>query len=220
MIILRTRNWLACLLLLGFQMSASASIVYLYDFPGTPGSGLAANQTNPEPASATFGDWKRVNVSQLPTTNVFDSNYWNNSSTFNPAQYVSFSITATAGVKLTLTQVAFDEMRGAGGPTHGRVSLFLNGSTTAYASYNYNPASQVNHEVFNFFSISNITSAEFRFYGWNGGTPAAGLLFDNVATPFSFTGTPVPEGNSWLAGLIPMTIAVVQLARDWRSRRV
>ena len=114
--------------------SARASFVYVYDFPGTPGSGLAANQTNPQPGNAAFGDWQRFGVVAAPTANVFDSGQWQNTSVFDPtSSYVSFNITAASGYHLDLNgTITFDQTRSSGGPTKGRVEIFLNGSTTPY----------------------------------------------------------------------------------------
>ena len=172
--------------------TARASIVWTYDFPGTPGSGLASDQTNPQPGLATFSDWARVNVSAGTTSDAFDSNFWNNTAVFDPTQYVSFSITADAGFHLNLSLLTFDEMRTAGGPTKGLIEMFLNGSTAPWDVFNYNPSSNWNSHTFNFTPTTdsdNVTSVEFRFYGWNGGTPDASLIFDNVSVTVAI----VPE---------------------------
>ena len=85
--------------------------------------------------------------------------------------------------------------------------MFVNGSTTPWDTYNYNPV--VNSgggkvETFNFTPTTdadNATSVEFRFYGYNGGTPAAGLFLDNVTT----YGTVVlPE----IAPLLPVSLII------------
>jgi hypothetical protein len=196
--------------------SAFASIIWTYDFPGTPGSGLAADQTNPQPGHATFGDWNRINLSAVGTADVFNSSFWNTTSTFDSTQYASFSITADAGYHLNLSLLTFDEMRESGGPTKGRIQMFLNGSTTAYATFDYNPTASLQNKTFDFTDTTdadNVTLVEFRFYGWNGGTPSAGLLFDNVGV----TLTIVPEPNQWLLVVWPVGVALRRLCA--RRRR-
>jgi hypothetical protein len=215
----RSWAWFALLLFLAIPLWARASLVYLYDFPGDPGSGLAVDQTNSEPANATFSDWSRFKIDPVPTADVFNSAYWNNSAFFDPTEYASFTVTANSGYALTLSQLTFDEMRDSGGPTKGRVSIFLNGSTTAYATFNYNPTASLKNQTFNFSDVSNVTTAEFRFYGWNGGTPDAGLFFDNVATTFDLVAVPIPERCTWLVSLVPMGIALFRVSRDLRSLR-
>jgi hypothetical protein len=195
------------------QLSIFASIVYTYDFPGTPGSGLAANQTDPQPGNATFGDWSRVNLTQIGTSDVFDNGGWNNSSVFDSTQYASFTITANTGWHLNLSLLTFDEVRSAGGPTKGRVQLFLNGSATAYDSFDYNPTPSTQNKTFNFTPTTdadNVTLAEFRFYGWNGGDPGGTLAFDNVATTVGI----VPEPGTWIVALLSLGIA---FHSSWRS---
>jgi hypothetical protein len=174
----------AALLVLDQSTTVHASIVWTYDFPGTPGSGLGSGQTNPQTPNATFGDWSRVNVSAVGTSNVLESNFWNNTSTFDPTQYASFSITADAGYHLNLQTLTFDETATAGGPTKGRVVMYLNGSATAYSTFDYNPSPSFQTKALGFtptVDADNVTSVELRFYGWNGGTPNASLLLDNVA---------------------------------------
>ena len=198
------------LALVGFALlvaySSQASLLFLYDFPGSPGSGLASSQTNPQPGHATFGDWSRVNLTAGPAAHQFESTFWNNTSVFDPTQYESFTITAAAGYHLDLQKLTFVEYRDAGGPTKGVVQMFVNGSTTAWDIYNYNPVSNAGGgkvETFNFTPTTdadNATSVEFRFYGYNGGTPNAGLFLDNVAT----YGTVVPE----VAPLLPVTLII------------
>src|SRR6266446_1472232 len=216
MVIMRTSK--AFLLTLVFccasSFSSHASLVYIYDFPGTPGSGLAADQTNPPPGIANFGDWSRVNVSQVGTSDVFDSNFWNTTAVFDSTQYASFSITADAGYHLNLELLTFDQMRTAGGPTKGRIEMFLNGSATPYATFDYNPSSSVQNKTFNFTpttDAANVTSVEFRFYGWNGGTPDASLIFDNV----TITVSTVPEASAFWP--VILLLACVFLARNVRS---
>ena len=203
---------------LALVSTAPASLLYLYDFPGTPGSGLANSQTNPQPGHATFGDWSRVNLTAGAAANQFESTFWNNTSILDPTQYESFTITADAGYHLDLQKLTFVEYRAAGGPTKGVVQMFVNGSTTPWDVYNYNPVTNAGGgklETFNFTPTTdadNVTSVEFRFYGYNGGTPAAGLFLDNVAT----YGAVVPE----VAPLLPVTLIIAcSVAETHRRRR-
>ena len=214
----RTLLWLPASLLILACSTAQSSVVFLYDFPGTPGSGLASDQTNPQPANATFGDWSRVNVSPVGTAAAFDSNFWNTTSTFDPTQYASFSITADAGYHLNLSLLTFDEMRTSGGPTKGHIELFLDGSAAPYAVFNYNPSSQWTSHTFNFADTTdadNVGTVDFRFYGWNGGTPNASLIFDNVAVTLSI----VPEPGTRVFALLPVGIALYSFAQGLRRKK-
>lgn len=202
------------LLFLGLWASmlrpASASFVYTYDFLGSPGSGLAADQTNSQTSNATFSDFTRVGVTESATANVFESYDWSlmSGNTPDPSTYNTFSITAAAGYHLNLSQLTFDQMHGPGGPTKAEVALYLNGSSTPYATFAFNTASSVQTMTFNFIDTTdadNVTTAEFRFYCWNAGgsTSTYTMLFDNVST----TLTIVPEPTTWLASLLPLFLA-------------
>jgi len=198
------------------QANASASIVWTYDFPGTPGSPLGNGQTNPQTPNATFSDWSRVNVGAVGTTDVFDSNFWNITATFDSTQYASFSITAAAGYHLNLSLLTFDEVRTAGGPTKGLVQMFINGSATVYDSFNYNPSASVQNKTFSFtptVDADNVTSVEYRFYGWNGGTDTASLILDNVAITVAI----VPETGT--IAPITLLLGLCTAAEFWQRRR-
>jgi hypothetical protein len=213
----RLPTWYALFAALALPVSAGATLVYTYDFPGSPGSGLAVDQTNGQPSLATFSDFSRNGgLTQLPTANAFDSGNWPTTSFINLSVYDAFTITANSGYHLDLSQITFDELRAAGGPTKGRVVIFINGSTTAYATFNFNPTAQIQNQVFNFADITdanNATTVEFRFYGWNGGTTDAGLLFDNVAVPIDV----VPEFD---AAFVSALLLVVVVAHARLKRRI
>src|SRR5436190_5598961 len=143
----------------------------------------------------------RVNVTAGSAANVFDGTFWNNTSTFDSTQYESVTITADAGWHLILELLTFDEMRTAGGPTKGRVEVFINGSATPYDTLNYNPGASFANHSFNFtptVDANNVTTVEYRFYGWNGGTPSASLLLDNVAITFDV----VPECDTAFSAVL------------------
>jgi hypothetical protein len=65
------------LLILAGRFPADASVIYLYDFPGSPGSGLAIDQANWQPSGARFGDFARTNVDAASGNDLFKSNNWN-----------------------------------------------------------------------------------------------------------------------------------------------
>jgi len=199
------RNFLALGLLICCAGAASANFVY--DFPGVPGSGLAANQTNPQSPNATFGDFGRVSITATPTADVFESDHWNNTAVFDPASaYAFFDITAASGYHLNLSgTITFDTSRGPGGPTKGRVQLFLNGSTTPYATKDWNPGPSLQNISFNFTPTTdadNVTSVEVRFYGWNGGDPLGTMLLDNVTTTMAI----IPEPSTIVIGVLPIAL--------------
>jgi len=207
---------LAAALLFVAQSMASASIVWTYDFPGTPGSPLGSGQTNPQTPNVTFGDWTRVNLSAVATSDVFDSNFWNITADFDSTQYASFTITADAGYHLNLSLLTFDQSRTSGGPTKGVIQIFLNGSATVYDSFSYNPTASIQNKTFSFIPTTdadNVTLIEFRWYGWNGGTPESSLIFDNVA--ISGIGV-VPETGT----IVPVALLLgCVVAESVRQRR-
>jgi hypothetical protein len=197
--------------------SGHAALVYTYDFPGTPGSGVASDQTNPQTGNITFGDWSRVNVSGVATTDVFDTNLWNTTAIFDSTQYESFTITAGTGYHLDLSSLTFDQMRTSGGPTKALVQIFVNGSAIVWDSFSYNPSASVQNKSFSFIPTTdpdNVTLMEFRFYGWNGGTLAASLILDNV----TISGIGVVPETSTIVPII-LLFACVALERSKARRR-
>ena len=204
---------------LGLVSPANAVIVYTYDFPGSPGSGLAANQTGPQPANGSFSDFVRVNLNSSAGAGVFTSSNWNQTGIIDTTQYVGFSIAADASYHLELTDLVFDARISATGPADTRVALFVNGSSTAYATLDIAPTSTVTTYAFDFTDLTaadNATTVDVRFYGYNAGGAGGTLLLDNVVTSGVITNVPEFE-PAWLAFFV---IAVSLLAEHRRARRV
>lgn len=121
----------------------------------------------------------------------------------NLTQYSGFTITANAGNVLDLTSLTFNTIQYAAGPTSNQVALFLNGSTTPYATLDYRGTAGVTFSFFPLTDADNVTQAEFRFYGWNAGDPVNGsngmanvALYGSIST--------VPE----TATLVPILIVI------------
>jgi hypothetical protein len=172
--------------------STHGSLVFLYDFPGNPGSGIAANQTNPQPTGATFSDFTRTNLASVNAANVFASHNFSSGTSLDPTTYEGFSIAAASDYHLDLSSLTFNASIGSSGPQNIEVGLFLNGSTTAYATYDFSPTIATVAYTFNFTPLTdanNITSATFNFYGWNAPNTGGSFSLGNVGT----NGSIVPE---------------------------
>jgi hypothetical protein len=194
---------LAAILLLFFVANASA--VFTYDFPGSPGSGLAADQTTPQPPIATYSDFTRNNVNIQGAANIFDSKGWSTNTSIDTNTYVTFSITAAPTLYINLSSLTFDAVLTIDGPPSGQVSLFVNGSATPYASTTFSPTLTLTNFSFNFTPLTDAdlaTTVEFRFYGWNAVTNGGPLGFDNVTTSV------VPEPSTIWAALVPLALAL------------
>ena len=195
---------------------ASSPPLFTYDFPGNPGSGLAADQTNPQPANASFSDFTRTGVSFNNSTGNFGSAGWAQTSTIDLSEFNSFSITTAGGFDLTLTHLTFDAFRSSTGPASGQISLFLNGSTTPYATFSYSPTTTNSNYLFDFPDITaeqGIDTVSFNFYGWNAANNGGTLAFDNVTTFGAVT--PVPELNPTVCavGACLLTAGAIMLKR-------
>ena len=198
---------------------AHASLIYTYDFPGNPGSGLASNQTNGQPAGATFSDFTRTaDLTQMPGAPAIDTygtESWNQTGSIDTTQYEGFSIAAAAGNRLNLTSLTFDIQLKPSGPLNFEVGLFLNGSATAYATLDLTPTSSVTTYTFSFTPLTdadNVTSAEFRFFGWNAAAAGGGIVLDNVTTNGAISN--LPESSTFVP--ISLLLGCVLAARKWR----
>jgi hypothetical protein len=197
--------------------ATDAAIVYTYDFPGPgPNNGSAANQTNGQPSNATFSDFTRNGgLTGTGNTDVFGSKNWSSSATLDPTVFTAFTITANPGFVLSLSQLTFDSLKnGATAPLQAEVDLFLNGSTTAYASFAWTPQnSPMTSYVFSFNPVTfadNVTTATFKFFAWDA-LPTNEVQFANVAI---YGGIDVPEASS----LGPLAILLTVMALDRRRR--
>jgi hypothetical protein len=203
-------------------LPVQASLIYTYDFPGPgPNNGLAANQTNGQPSNATLSDYTR-NGGLTGTSNsgVFGSKNWPTAGTLDPNVFTAFTISTNPGFVLSLNQLTFDSLKnGATAPMLAEVDLFLNGSTTAYASFAWTPQNApMTHYTFNFTPVTfadNITTATFKFFAWNATDSTNEVQFTNVAI---YGGIDVPEA----ASLGPITLVIgfaISMRRELRGGR-
>ena len=200
---------------------ARASFVYIYDFPGAPGSGLASDQSNPQPSGATFSDFTRNGgLTGTGNNGVFGSKNWSTSAAMDPTIFTAFTITADPGLFLTLSQMTFDSLKNhATLPLFAEVDLFLNGSSTAYATFSWAPQnSPMTNYVFDFADVTadmNVTTATFKFFAWNATDGNTEVQFDNVTVS---GGVDVPETSS--LGPAALLIGCSLLARHWQNGRI
>jgi hypothetical protein len=183
---------------------AKGSLIFLYDFPAD--SGLASDQSNQQPSGATFGDWIRDTVQQVPNAgNTFGSNNWSLSGSLDANVFESFSISADVGLHLNLSSLTFTAYRSATGPQNMEVALFLNGSTSAYATLDFSPTTSTASYAFNFTPLTdadNVTTATFKFFGWNGQGVGGQLYLDDVASYGLISSVPEP------ATIWPMIVVI------------
>lgn len=214
---LLTRSFLFLFLIFAASTAPSrGAVIYTYDFPGSPGSGLAANQTNGQPFLGTFSDFTRTGgLAQMPgapANNTYGTQSWNQTGSINTAQYEGFSITAAAGCHLNLTSLSFDVLLKPSGPLNFEVGLFLNGSSTAYATLDLTPTTILTTHTFDFTDLTdadNVTTAAFRFFGWNASAAGGGIILDNVIT----NGVILPEANPAYFATLPVLLALGSLGR-------
>ena len=205
-------------------LSGRASLIYTYDFPGGPGSGLASDQTNGQPSGATFSDFTRTpDLTQMPgapANNTFGTENWNQTGSIDTNQFEGFSITAAVGNHLNLTSLSFDLALKPSGPTSFEVGLFLNGSSTAFATMDISPTPTLTTYNFDFTDLTdadNVTTATFKFFGWNAAANGGGIVLDNVTT----NGTVVilPELSSVYFAAFPVLLVGRQLLRSRAERQ-
>jgi hypothetical protein len=211
---------IACLSRVAFT---DAAVIYTYDFPGTPGSGLAVDQTNPQPSGATFGDFTRTGVvASGGGAGIFDTKNFSLNSSIDPTQWEGFSISAGPGATLGLTQLSFDITMALNGPANFEVALYLNGSATEYASAVWDARGLTTTLTFNFTALTpadNVTDATFKFYGWNNASLGAHVILDNVAT--SGTIDVVPEPSNLWVGIAGAALSIgLALNRAFAPRKL
>lgn len=151
-----------------------------YAFTGNSTADNQFNAVTSQPSGGTFSTFTRTGVSWNSGNDVFNSTGWNTGATVDTAEYVSFSLTPSAGNIAFLTQISFSTQRSGSGPTSAQASLFGSTSAAALQSTTFAPPTSLAATTFNFTDIIAGEALTFRFYGMSstGGT----LRFDNVAT--------------------------------------
>jgi hypothetical protein len=216
------RLGLAALVIFVAWSPTQASLIYTYDFPGPgPNNGLASNQTNPQPPNATLSDFTRNGgLTGTGNSDVFGSKNWPTSATLDPTVFTAFTVTADPGFLLALDHITFDSLKnGATAPMLAEVDLFLNGSSTAYASFAWTPQnSPMTNYTFSFAPVTyadNVTTATFKFFAWNATSATNEIQFDNVAV---FGGVDVPEAASFGPAVLVVMCAISSRCL-WQRRR-
>ena len=189
-----------------------AQVLFTYTFPGADPAGDASAPTADH---LTISPFARANVSAASQNDAFTSSRWTQTSTQDPAEYVSFSFRPDTGYELAVTSLHWDTSRSSTGPQIGRVELFRNGlslstsptfavgTTSVPQSFDFSPASGTASDLF-----------EFRFYGWQA-SGTGNLRLDNVAVAGAVT--PIPEPPA--SGLVLATGLIGFAVRLFRRNR-
>jgi autotransporter-associated beta strand protein len=151
-----------------------------YAFTGASTGNNQFNAVTTQPTGGSFSTFTRTNVNWNSGNDVFNSTAWASGAAVDPSEYVSYSVTPTAGNIAFLTQVSFASQKSGTGPNNAQVSLFGNTTQAALESTTWMPTTSSASTTFNFTDIISGEALSFRFYGYNSG--GGTLRFDNVAT--------------------------------------
>ena len=145
-------------------MATSAIGTYTFD----------AESDVPTAGNAVFSSFSRVGVTQSSAVGVFNSDHWATTAPVDRGKYISFTLVANSGYKISADSLKFSEKGSNTVANKFMVSYYLNGSTTPtdLAEGNVDNNS-MNPESFAL-SVSQVDQIEFRFYVY-GDTQADGV---------------------------------------------
>lgn len=171
------------LLIAGVTSVYAQATLFTYDFPGSPGSGAAASQTNAQPTGATFSDFTRTNVTVNTAGNVFNSSNWSTGAV-DATKYVSFNVTPTAGNILFLTSNSTTvQVSAINGGNQGVVTaLYGNSGATLIESTAFTPTASASTATFNFTDVISSEALNFRYSYYNMAATTTTGRVDDVAT--------------------------------------
>lgn len=200
---------LLCAALVG---PASADLIGIYEFTGTPTGDNQFNEVTQQPSTATFSTFTRRNPLQfLPGPNIFNSGSWNRFNPMGEPGYTRFFLTPNGDSELLLDTLSFDFGRTMFGPTSGEVQYSTDGfqtfqsiqffdistptvaGNTAAVETSSSSGSYSGSFVWGLdgLEIDASTPIEFRFYGFGATLNKGSLWFDNVAVTASIV--PLPD---------------------------
>ena len=93
-------------LLVSLPVSAQLGV---YSFTGSEACPNQNPSVTSQPPNAVFNNYSSVNTSCKKKDNVFNSEDWNTSTSFDSTEYNQFTITANVGYALNLTSITFTQ---------------------------------------------------------------------------------------------------------------
>jgi hypothetical protein len=168
--------------------AASASYLVTWDLTG-PGSDATkpGSATNAALIPTALSEGSGVGTSGATignfSTNLINSNAWNNGATFASAvtanDFYQMSITAAPGTSFNVGVLTFYDIRAANGPQNAEIAASVNGGNnpTGIAAFSWSPTTTATGTLRTFdFStqsgFTNLTQFSLRIYGWNSATVA------------------------------------------------
>lgn len=212
-------------ILCGIATSASAVTLVHYDFDSetTAPSQVAASVSASGFTLHTASGELSPNLYNQGSGKAVGHNGWN---VVDGEKWWSLTLTADAGMKLNLNSLAFkDRATGTGADDW---SLFINGSDVTTGSASKVSSGSLGGQLIDLSAFANIESAEFKLFGFGGGSSGGTWRLDDVTVDGELVQktvetpdvTAVPESLGSLAtafALLPL--AVGALFRNRRSAR-
>jgi hypothetical protein len=201
-------------------LTGSAQAVTLFELVSLPDS-TVQNQDAGVDAVMAYVRGSGVSVNSGGT---FNSKGWDDGTDLVSAvaagNYIDWGFTAVAGTKYDLSDFSVRYDRSNTGPAVGAIQLSINGGVfnTVHLDNDINASGEDNVGI-SLAGNDNVTSAIFRFVGWNASSASGTFDFENMAAvngaSFQLTGTvqSVPEPTTMVV------LAAVGLAAASRRQR-
>jgi hypothetical protein len=221
------KRLLMSLMALGLTVSARADLLIAWDFATASSTTppLTWNATTVDALLATTVVTRGLGLTATGNTNGFAASSMS-AATLGAAitsnDYFSWTVAGEVGSTFSITGLVFYTTRSATGPTNmtlrSSADAFVADLFTATAFGTGNLTNNVNTSGVG--ALQNISSVEFRLYGYTASSSAGTLRLEEDSTPIgndlSVFGTAIPEPST----LALCGVALLGLAsRRWLTRR-
>ena len=200
------RKWMALLLTLACVPLAVADILVGFDFYGYAGDEETGTSTVTHTYIQTCYITRGAGLNAAANANRFNATAWTvggtESDTINNNDYFTWTVNAQTGYRFDVTNIVFNWDRSSTGPSNAFLRSSVDGFASDLATWDVSAGGSYQADLSSA-GLTNLTSIEFRFYGYRAGSTLGSGGFEGTGDDLVINGTVIPE---------PSTLALISLA--------
>ena len=212
------RTLLLVVLLFGLFSIGRADLLVGFEFNGYAGSEARGTSTVENANIQVTYIERGSGISAAANANRFNGTSWTigggESDAVTSNDYFTWTLNAKAGATFSVTNIVFNWDRSSTGPSNAFLRTSNDGFSSTIASWDVSGASNYIADLSGA-ALTNLTSLEFRLYGYRAGGSAGSGGFEGSGNDLVLNGTAIPEPGT-LALFGSALAGLLILRRRWR----